>query len=382
MKHITVTLTQMLTLMACLAGLNRGLSAQESEAVKSEAETFTIETITENLDVPWAMTFLSENTALVTEREAGSLYKLDVTSGQRDVIQGLPDILRDRPISSGIFDVRAHPNFSENGWIYMAYGVGTVEGNGLAVDRFKLANNTIQSRERLFEATPMIAGKWHFGGRLVLADGYLYISTGDGYDHSALAQDLSAHAGKILRLHEDGRVPDDNPFINQQEALPEIWAYGVRNPQGMALEPETGVVWWNEHGPQGGDEINRASKGTNYGWPIITYGEEYGGGPIGDGITHKDGMEQPTYYWVPSIAPSGMTFYNGSVFPKWQGNAFVGALALTHINRLVIEDGRVLHEERLLADKGWRVRFVEQGPDGYIYFGVDDGMIMRLVPSQ
>ena len=359
------------------------VQAQESEGqIVSEAATFKVEVITEGMDVPWTMEFLPDGSALVGEREPGKLYRLDITTGVRTEITGLPEMLRDRQISSGLFDVRAHPNFANNSWLYITYGVGSAEGNGLAIDRYKLSGTVLSAGERLFEATPLISGKWHFGGRMAFSNGYLFLTTGDGYDHSALAQRLDAHTGKILRLNDDGSVPSDNPFVGVDGALPEIWSYGMRNPQGLDVHPVSGEVWTNEHGPQGGDEVNIMRAGKNYGWPVITYGEEYGGGPIGDGITHKAGMEQPLYYWVPSIAPSGMEFYSGDAFPRWKGNLFVGALALTHINRLVIEEDRVIHEERLLADKGWRVRFIEEGPDGYVYFGVDDGMIMRLVPAE
>ncbi len=361
-------------------GASKAQAQEEDASVVSEAASFRIEVVTENMDVPWTMEFLPDGTALVGERGPGKLYRLDVKTGERTAISGLPDMLRDRKISSGLFDVRAHPNFAKNNWLYLAYGVGNTEGNGLAVDRYKLSGNSLSGGERLFEASPKISGKWHFGGRMAFSGGYLFLTTGDGYDHSARAQQLNAHAGKILRLHGDGRVPTDNPFVGVEGALPEIWSYGVRNPQGLDVNPTTGEIWANEHGPQGGDEVNIMRAGKNYGWPVITYGEEYGGGPIGDGITHKQGMEQPLYYWVPSIAPSGMEFYQGNAFARWKGNLFVGALALTHINRLVIEGERVIHEERLVADKGWRVRFIEEGPDGYLYFGVDDGMIMRLVP--
>lgn len=369
-----------LTVMVCLLVVAPAAEA-EDVAVVSEVATFDIETVTEGLEVPWAISFLSDDTALVGEREPGRLSLVNIETGERTVVSGLPDMLRSGKVSSGLFDVRVHPDHEKNSWIYIAYGVGSEDENGLAVDRIKLTGSTVTTHEQLFTSRPRISGKWHFGGRLALVGGYLYISTGDGYDHSALSQSLSAHAGKVLRLHDDGRVPEDNPFVDEVGALPEIWAYGIRNPQGMAVHPDTQEVWLNEHGPQGGDEVNIARAGVNYGWPVITYGEEYGGGPIGDGITHQEGLEQPRYYWVPSIAPSGASFYDGEAFPNWRGNLFGGALALTHINRLVVEDDRVLHEERLLADKGWRVRFVEPGPDGYLYFAVDDGMLMRLVPA-
>ncbi len=379
--------------LAWLAAVSQHASAQEDtqtdpsateqtdHIIVSEAETFSVEVVSEGAEVPWALAFLPDGTALLGEREAGRLSFLNVETGERRIIDGLPDMLRNGSVSSGLFDVRVHPQYTENGWIYIAYGVGEETKNGLAVDRIRIEDERVSARENLFNSTPRISGKWHFGGRLVLSGGYLFISTGDGYDHSVLSQSLEAHAGKILRLHDDGRVPDDNPFVGTEGALPEIWSYGVRNPQGMTVHPDTGEPWLNEHGPQGGDEVNIARAGENYGWPVITYGEEYGGGPIGDGITHHEGMTQPRYYWVPSIAPSGAAFYTGTAFPGWRGNLFSGSLAFTHINRLVVEDNRILHEERLLADRGWRVRFVEPAPDGSLYFGVDDGMIMRLVPT-
>ncbi len=348
--------------------------------IKSEAVTFSIEKVAEGFDTPWTMTFLSGTSALVGDRKVGRLSLLDVNTGAVTEITGLPDMLRDSEISSGLFDVKVDPDFAKNGWVYLVHGIGSKKANGLAVVRMTLKNTQLSNPKRLFISMPLIAGKWHFGGRLVLKGDYLFLSTGDGYEFKQLSQDLSVHAGKILRLHRDGRVPSDNPFVNNESARPEIWAYGVRNPQGMTLHPKTGELWTHEHGPQGGDEINIIQKGKNYGWPIITYGEEYGGGPIGDGITHKDGMEQPLYYWVPSIAPSGMSFYSGKAIPEWRGNLFIGALALTHLNRLVIKDGKVVKEERLFTDEGWRVRFVTEGPDGFLYFGVDEGMILRLRP--
>jgi len=214
---------------------------------------------------------------------------------------------------------------------------------------------------------------------MVLQDGYLYVTMGDRYDLMDSAQYLSNHLGKVLRIHEDGRVPKDNPFTDQKGALPEIWSYGHRNPQGLTVHPETGTLWEHEHGPKGGDEINIIEPGKNYGWPVITHGIDYDDTPIGNGITHQKGMEQPLHYYVPSIAPSGMLFYQGKKYPNWNGNLFIGAMAKTHLNRLVIKDNRVVHEERLLKEFGRRIRSIQQGPAGYLYIGVDGGAIYRLI---
>lgn len=354
---------------------------KENETIKSEVAHFELDIVSSNLEVPWSFSFLPDGTALVGERDNGRLSRLNIHTGERAAIDGLPIMFRSKKLSAGLFDVVPHPQFSDNQQLYLVHAIGDADASGLAISIGTLESNQIRDVQRLFEATPKVAGKWHFGGRLVLSGNYLYLSTGDGYEHSSLAQDLTTHVGKILRLNLDGSVPNDNPFVETTDALPEIWSYGVRNPQAMTRHPDTNEVWQIDHGPQGGDEVNLVEAGKNYGWPIITYGEEYGGGPIGDGITHYPGMEQPLYYWVPSIAPSGATFYSGNAFPRWQGNLFVGALSGKHLNRLVVEDDRIIHEERLLKDKNWRVRFVVQGPDGNLYLGVDAGHVIRLRPS-
>ncbi len=357
------------------------LTLANTTAVVSELESFRVEVVAEGLRIPWTLKFLPDGRALVGEREAGRLSLLDLQSGQRQPIEGLPSMFRSGANSSGLFDVLVHPQFATNQTLFLAYGIGDEAGNGLAVASARLRGSRLEDLDELYTPARLIAGKWHFGGRLALADGNLYISTGDGYDFSAQAQDLSSPAGKILRIREDGGIPRDNPFLGRAGALPEIFAYGVRNPQGMAVHPETGAVWINEHGPQGGDEINIVTAGTNFGWPQITYGEEYGGGPIGAGLLRQPGMAQPHYYWDPSIAPSGLQFYAGQAFPNWRGSLFSGSLAFTHLNRLTMDGDRILHEERLLAERNWRIRFVEQGPDGYLYLGNDDGQILRLVPE-
>ena len=320
-------------------------------AIKSELETFDVNIVAKGLIIPWSMTMLPDGSALVGEREVGLLKRLNLDSGEITPIEGLPDMFMSQELSSGLFDVSLHPDYSNNQQLYIVYGVGTDKANGLAVSHYTLKGNSLVDGKRIFETSPRISGKWHFGGRLEVTDKYLFLSTAEGFERPELAQDLSAHSGKILRLNLDGSAPHDNPFVGVKNAKPEIWSYGLRNPQGMAIHPQTGELWLNEHGPQGGDEVNIARAGKNYGWPVISYGEQYGGGPIGEGITRKAHMEQPLYYWLPSIAPSGMLFYTGDAFPKWKNSIFNGALALTHLNRLEYDGERILHEERLLTDQ-------------------------------
>ncbi len=357
------------------------VNIDETEVIASEVAFFRIEKVAEGFKVPWSMEFINDSQALIADRQTGLLKRLDTGSGKLTPISGLPQMLIDKKIASGLFDVRVDSDFANNHRVYVVSGAGTQEANGLVLTRFELVGNKLKKGKTLLETSPRINAKWHFGGRLAIAGKYIYMTTGEGYRHSHLAQDLSSHSGKILRLLSDGSIPEDNPFVQHKGALGQIWSYGVRSPQGLAVHPESGKVWFNEHGPQGGDEVNIAGRGLNYGWPLITYGEEYGGGPVGEGATHRDGMQQPVYYWRPSIAPSGMDFYKGEQFPGWSSSVFIGALALKHINRLVIEDERVLHEERLLEDKEWRIRFVKTGPDGLLYFGIDKGLILRLVPA-
>jgi glucose/arabinose dehydrogenase len=249
--------------------------------------------------------------------------------------------------------------------------------------RARLEDGALVDLEEIFQAQPGFSGGRHFGSRLAFdPDGYLFITVGERGQRDE-AQSLESHNGTVVRLHDDGTIPEDNPFVGEAGARPEIFSYGHRNPQGMDIHPETGVPWLQEHGARGGDEVNIVEAGVNYGWPVITYGIDYSGAPIGEG-TAKPGMAQPIHYWVPSIAPSGMTFYSGDAFPEWQGDLFVGALKFALITRLELDGDQVLAEERLLEDQLGRIRDVRTGPDGFLYLLTDeaDGALYRLQPAE
>lgn len=351
-------------------------SGQVIGSYDSEEARFHVELITDRVDLPFAMAFLPDGRALVSERRIGRMSILDVETGDLTPLDGVPEVKGRR--QGGLMDIELHPDYEANGWIYFSYSDPGPDGNTTVVERARLQGGRLADRVTIFEARPRFPTMHHYGSRLGFHDGYLFITVGDRGNRDR-AQNLDSHNGKVMRLHDDGRVPDDNPFVGRAGALPEIWSYGHRNPQGLAIHPETGEPWIHEHGPRGGDEINISRPGLNYGWPVITYGEEYRGGPVGAGITHHEGMEQPLYYYVPSIAPSGMTFYTGGAFPDWRGDLLIGAHALEHLNRLELGGERVTGEERLLGDRDWGIRFVEQGPDGLVYIGHDEG-IVRLRP--
>ena len=344
----------------------------------SEAENFELEIIADSIRVPFGMAFLPNNTMLVTNRFAGEIIQVNLDSGKKTMIKGVPQSYCRG--DGGALDILVHPEYKKNGWLYFAHSIGDSISSTMAIDRGKLKGDSLIQTERIFAAYPYYSSPSHYGTRMALKDGYLFFTMGDRYDLKDSAQTLNNHLGKVMRIFDDGRVPQDNPFAGNPNVKPEIWSFGHRNPQGLTLHPETKELWLHEHGPKGGDEVNLIEPGRNYGWPIICYGIDYDDTPIGEGITHMEGMEQPLYYYVPSIAPSGMEFYTGKKFKKWNGNLFIGAMALTHINRLVLKEGKVIHEERLLKDFGKRVRVIKQGPDGYLYIGVDGGTIFRLKP--
>ncbi len=365
-----------------LTGLITSCTTREKEffIIESEGAKLKVETVTDSITIPFGMDFLPDGRLLVTDRVVGNMVVVNTETGAKELVQGVPAVLGQG--DCGLLDVLVHPDYQTNGWIYFSYTEGDTTSNTMVVDRAKLDGLKLVQRERLFTALPYYRRPLHHGTRLVLKDGYLFFGMGEKTDLKDSAQTLSNHLGKIIRIHEDGRVPDDNPFVNTPNAKPEIWSYGHRNPNGLTINPSTGELWEHEHGPKGGDEINIIKPTLNYGWPVVTYGVNYDDTPVGEGLTEKEGMEQPFYYYKPSIAPSGMQFYTSDVIPAWKGNLFIGAMVLKHLNRLVIENNKVVKEERLLTDKNWRVRSVKQGPDGYLYLGVDGGKILRIMPIQ
>ncbi len=347
---------------------------------RSKQHQFTITEVARGLRNPWSLAFLPNGDMLISER-AGRLRI--VRGGQLDPapIAGVPKVKAGG--QGGLLDVIVDPDFAENQRIYLSYSGGTGSGAGTEVVRARLDDGTLSDAQLLFTAEPKTRGGRHFGSRLVIdRDGYLYISLGDRGDHMDEAQNPKNHLGSIIRLNRDGSVPDDNPFTGSGDAKPEIWSYGHRNVQGMAIHPSSGAIWAHEHGPRGGDEVNIIRRGANYGWPAITYGIDYSGAIISD-KTEAPGMEQPVVYWVPSIAPSGMAFYDGDRFPEWRGDLFVGALRGQHLRRLEMDGENVVDQELLLADLGERIRDVRSGPDGFLYVLTDSprGRLLRLEPQ-
>lgn len=359
--------------LVLLVTLNCSQAASKVYGIKTESGNIKVETIATGLGIPWGMAFLSEKEMLVSER-AGRLHRVNIETGIAQEISGVPEIYASG--QGGLLDLALDPKFAENALVYFTYSIAVDGGSTQRLSRGKLKGNKLESIETLFTAQPASSKKVHFGSRMAFDDkGHIFFSVGDRGLRDR-AQDLGTHSGKIMRIKLDGSVPKDNPFVNDKKALPEIWSYGHRNPQGLTFRGDTGELWSHEHGPRGGDEINVIQAKKNYGWPVITYGKEYWGPSIG--TTKKEGMVQPLKYYVPSIAPSGMTFYSGKKIPEWKGNLFIGALALTHINRNVIKDGKVVHEERLMSEWKQRIRNIQEGPDGYLYFGTDAGKIMRF----
>jgi len=363
------------------------LPAAAQDVLPSMHHDYRVETVAEGLMEPWGMAFLPSGDLLVTERR-GTLRV--VSDGDvAGPVGGVPDVLYQG--QGGLLDVALHPDFADNRMVYLSFSKPIGDGTEAttAVVRGVFDGESLTDVEEIFEAESR--GRGHYGSRLVFDDqGYLFISVGDrqaspsGDLESHPAQDLSNHHGVILRLHEDGSVPQDNPFVGQAGALDEIWSYGHRNPQGLVIHPETDQPWANEHGPQGGDEVNRIVRGGNYGWPVVGYGVNYRSGSAIHEGTQREGMVHPEHVWIPSIGVSGMIVYTGDAFPEWQGDVFNGGLSGMQIARLDMEGEEILREETLLLDVA-RVRDLEQGPDGYIYVALENegeaSRLVRLVPA-
>ena len=329
------------------------------------------EKVASDFSLPWSIEFINGNTALVSERE-GQIYSLDLDSGNKTRIQGVWPVWFSG--QGGLLDLALHPRFTENAWIYATYSKPDGGDASTALARFRIKSARVSDFQELFVSNATSSGGRHFGSRIAFdAQGYIYFSSGDRGERD-WAQDLSSHAGKILRLHDDGRIPEDNPFVAQQGAQPEIWAYGNRNPQGLYYDLQESVLWSIEHGPRGGDEINIIKRGANYGWPVISYGKEYWGPiDVGEG-THRQGMEQPVKYYVPSIAPSSLS--------KFENKLYAGALKLHHVNVLTLDASKkqVIAEQRLFESLDERVRDVMLGPDQWMYFLTDSGHLYRFEP--
>ncbi|MEL7119873.1 MAG: PQQ-dependent sugar dehydrogenase [Bacteroidota bacterium] len=354
---------------------------QLSGVIESEELKFSLETVADGFKIPWGMDFLPNGDLLVSER-SGTLYRID-NNNKREAIEGVPSVVARG--QGGLMDVELHPNFESNKWVYISYSKTDPRNSKLAttaVIRGKLKGNQLTKVGEVFLAEPYLPTRHHYGSKLEFdRDGYLFISVGDRGRRNQNPQSLDNHCGKIHRIHDDGSIPKDNPFVNDNKAKASIFSYGHRNPQGIAMNPTTGQIWETEHGPRGGDEVNIIQKGKNYGWPVISYGINYNGTKFTD-LTEQEGLLQPELYWVPSIAPCGTEFVSGNKYPAWEGDLLVGSLSFEYLNRCKVENNKIVGEEKLLKNVG-RVRDVEMGPDGYIYVAVEGpGRILKIVPEK
>ncbi|MBB4301131.1 glucose/arabinose dehydrogenase [Rhodobium orientis] len=371
---------------AVVAALALAVSAAPVAAKTFRTDDYAVDVtaVASGLEHPWSLAFLPDGAMLVTERPGRLRLVLDGSLVDAPV-SGVPKVYASG--QGGLLDVVPSPDFADSNLIYMSYAERGDGGAGTAVARARLVREGSSARledvEVIFRQQPKTTTSHHFGSRLVFArDGNLFATLGER-GQRPLAQDLSTHNGKVVRIAPDGSVPNDNPFVGTDGARPEIWSYGHRNPQGATLHPETGELWTVAHGARGGDEVNIPMSGRNYGWPVISYGRHYSGARIGVG-THKEGMEQPVYYWDPSIAPSGAAFYDGDLFPDWKGSLFVGALKFQLLARLDVKDGKIVGEERMFEGAFGRIRDVRSGPDGAIWLLTDEanGQLLRVAPAE
>jgi glucose/arabinose dehydrogenase len=337
--------------------------------------------IARGLDHPWSMAFLPDGSMLVTER-VGRLRMIKNGALLPQPITGVPPVHTGS--QAGLFDIVLHPNFAQNNVVFLTYAAGTAAANGTQVARARFDGNALHDLQVIFKAMPLKDTDNHYGGRMAFfPDGTFALTIGEGFEYREQAQNLSSDLGKIVRLNEDGTIPQDNPFIGQPSVRPEIYTWGHRNEQGLIFDAPSGRLYETEHGPRGGDELNIIVAHKNYGWPVITYGMDYSGAYVSP-YTQRPGMEQPVIYWTPSIAPSGLAMYRGDKFPAWKGDLFVGALAFKHLRRVHLdESGNVVSQEQLLNNLHWRIRDVRAAPDGYLYVCTDepDGRVLRLEPA-
>jgi glucose/arabinose dehydrogenase len=376
MKQLLGVAAAAILLVAC-GKATQDKTESTAPIISSEKLKFSVDTIATGLENPWGIAFLPDGRMLVTELN-GQIRIIKDGKLLDETVNNVPAVAAAG--QGGLLDIKLHPDYTNNGWIYLTYSKPGEGGAATTLTRTKLQGNALVNTEELFTAQPFANTEHHFGSRVVFDEtGYLFLSSGErGTKENS--QNLGNHLGKIIRLHDDGKVPADNPFVNTPNAKPEIWSYGHRNPQGLFYDKATSTLWEVEHGPKGGDELNKVEKGKNYGWPVITYGIDYSGEPISD-ITEKEGMEQPVWYWKPSIGTCGMTLVTSDKYPSWKGNALVGGLALTHIARVELTD-KIVGYEKVLDGIG-RVRAIEQSPDGYLYVAVQGpGMIVKIVPAE
>jgi len=349
------------------------------QTVETELHKVRVVELAVGLRNPWSVAILPSGGFLVTERD-GRLLRISSANGERTEFDGVPPVFAEN--QGGLFDVVLDPAFAQNQLLYLSYAAEKPGGANTRLARARLVGDSLEDLQVIFDALPGHPGGRHFGGRIVfLADGTVTLTTGDR-GRKDPAQDLMGHSGKTIRVNPDGSIPADNPLHSRADARPEILSSGHRNPQGAALNPRSGILWTQEHGPRGGDEVNIIKPGTNYGWPLVSYGVNYSGSPVGTGKHVGPGFTNPVYYWDPSIAPSGMAFYNGDAFPRWKSNLLVGALKFRLLVRLTLKGNRIVAEERLFKRFFGRIRDVRVGPDGLIYLLTDErnGRLLRLEP--
>jgi len=380
MRRLLLAGTAVLVATGCRRPLDAASLAIKSPTPDPIAGVVTVEPVATGLVHPWAIEFMPDGRMLVTERP-GRLRIVTADGSVSAPLSGVPTVHAQG--QGGLLDVALDPDFATTRLVYLSYSEPGEGGVGTAAARGRLTETGLVDVQVIYRQRPKLEGNGHFGSRLVFTrDGKLFITQGDRQSYRERAQDLTQGMGKIVRVNADGSVPPDNPFVGHSNAQPEIWSYGHRNLQGATLHPESGALWTVEHGARGGDELNHPEPGRNYGWPVITYGRDYSGLPIGEG-TAREGMEQPVYFWDPVIAPSGMTFYTGTRYAGWQGSLLIGSLNPGGLVRLTLQNGRVTGEERYLSEIRERIRDVTQGPDGYVYVVTDspNGRVLRVVPT-